>query len=496
MCVMSPFSLYCKHHVDYTERDPRDISQAIFSEYGHTHEAKLMHDRYDKKPVSKDQSADNALKRTKSRQQASKPVRLHANRAWRIKDPAERAAQLDRDRARAFGKTLSLMRKGEESLLEPELCFLPEGMHGTPDILEKREGESSLGSFHYVAKEIKSSKKIKRKHVLQTAFYNLMLGHIQGYTPAEFYILNADGDDISYAYDDYKDEIVCVLEEILRIKEGHMPPVTYGSGIFPWSNYADKMAISNDDLSLVTGMEGKDRRILQDMGIATIAMLAGADPAALNEAGIKRKRAQTHIARATALKNNEAIMMGSRVTMQDAPTEIFLRIEDGLSGGVYMIGALLHSSTDTKYVSFVAKGDDGESVMLKKFLDFLDTQHDTVIYYWGSSGKTPLSGLIRKHHEGEEPPDIPMRDLQKVSVRTVAFPVYRLKLKSVAEWIGFKWTDPEGDWGKGFLMYRRYIRDDTRQGDLDYIQTYNRDNCEAIRAVWEWLRDHDRLKLI
>lgn len=490
LCVTSPFSLYCKYHVDYAERDPRDVSQAIFSEYGHSHEAKLMQDRYIKK--SEDKPTDDAHNHTTIR--AHRPVRPRMGRAWRVQDPVERAAQLDQARARAFGKTLLLMRRGEESLLEPQLCFLPQGMHGAPDILEKRQGESGLGQFHYVVKEIKSSKKIRRKHVLQTAFYNLMLGHIQGYTPAEFYILNAYGEDTVYAYDDYKDEIDKVIEEVTRIKDGYKPPVAYGRGIFPWINYTDKTAISNDDLSIITGMEGRDRRILEDMGISTVAMLADTDPAALKRAGIRHKRALAHVARASALKSGEAVMMGPLATIQSSSTDIFLRIEDGLSGDVYMIGAQLYSPADTGYVSFVAKGDGGEAAMLNGFLDFLNTQHNAAIYYWGSGGKTPLSRLMRKHCDGMDPPPIPMRDLQKVSVQTVAFPVYRLKLKSVAEWIGFEWTDPEAEWGKGFHMYRRYIRDDACQDCLEYIQTYNRDNCEAIHVVWKWLYDHGRLK--
>lgn len=495
MCVMSPFSLYCKHHVDYTERDPRDISQAIFSRYGHNHEAKLMQDKYAKKPKNKDRPINETRRHTKIKQhQAARPVRPRASRAWRIQDPVERAAQLDLARTRAFGKTLSLMRQGQESLMEPQLCFLPQGMHGTPDILEKREGESSFGSFHYVVKEIKSSKKIKKKHVLQTAFYNLMLGHIQGYAPAEFYILNAAGEDIVYVYDDYKDEIARVIEEVTRIKEGYKPPVTYGRGIFPWSNYADKTAISNDDLSIITGMEGHDRRILEDMGISTVTMLAAVDPVALKSAGIKKMRAKAHVARAAALKSDEAVVMGPSAAIQRSATDIFLRIEDGLSGDVYMIGAQLHSPTNTKYVSFVAKGDGGEAAMLKNFLDFLDTQHNAAIYYWGSGGKTPLSGLMRKHCDDMDPPHIPMMDLQKISARAVAFPVYRLKLKSVAEWVGFEWTDPEAEWGKGFLMYQQYIRDDTCQDCLEYIRTYNKDNCEAIHVVWKWLYDHGCLR--
>ena len=213
-------------------------------------------------------------------------------------------------RVQSFGKTLQLMRTGADNLLEPQLCFFPLGLHGSPDILERRDGESNLGSYHYVVKEIKSSRKIRRKHVMQAAFYNMMLGEIQGHAPEEFYLLNAAGEDAAYSYADYKEEIAGVLSGVADVKGGEMPPVAYGRGVFPWSNYCDRMAVQRDDLSLITGMDGDRRSKLELHGIGTVAALLEADVSGLAEAGIRQEEARTYVARAAALKTDEAARLG------------------------------------------------------------------------------------------------------------------------------------------------------------------------------------------
>ncbi|MYB29968.1 MAG: hypothetical protein F4Y18_02890, partial [Cenarchaeum sp. SB0663_bin_5] len=83
--------------------------------------------------------------------------------------------------------------------------------------------------------------------------------------------------------------------------------------------------------------------------------------------------------------------------------------------------------------------------------------------------------------------DIPMVNLQSLVNNTVAFPTYRDRLKLIAEWIGFEWSDAEAEWGKGVMMYTKYIQNTARQDCLDYIIMYNKDNCLAMAVILDWL---------
>ena len=495
----SPFSLYCKQFVDRSERDPPDASQMLFSEHGHSHETRLMKELYsegDKPGIPAERAAPKLPGTPRPRRRGHEGGGGRGRRRRRWVSPEEHATQLDRARVQSFGKTLQLMRNGADNLLEPQLCFFPLGLHGSPDILERRDGESDLGSYHYVVKEIKSSRKIRRKHVMQAAFYNMMLGEIQGHAPEEFYLLNAAGEDAAYSYADYKEEIAGVLSGVADVKGGEMPPVAYGRGVFPWSNYCDRMAVQRDDLSLITGMDGDQRSRLELHGIGTVAALLEADVSGLAEAGIRQEAARTYVARAAALKTGKETRLGPNIPVPDTPTTIFLRVEEGMNGEAYMMGALARTGDAEEYAPFVSAGPEAEGSTLREFLEFIGRWRDYTIYYWGSGGETPLSRLVRKYHIGEEgaAPEIPMTDLQRLAASVVAFPTYRAKLKLVAEWMGFRWTDEEADWGKGVLMYRWHVQNPERPFYLNYIKTYNRDNCRAIATVWDWLVERGYLE--
>ncbi len=458
--LKSPFSLYCKNFVDHSEMDSYDYSQEIFTKYGHDYEGELLNKKYPDIPHKK-----------------------HSQK----KQTKHRKTNPDNTRKRNFQKTLYHMYNGTESLLEPLLCFLPWGMHGSPDILERQEGESNFGEYHYIVKEIKSSKKIKQRHTMQAAFYNMMLGEIQGYIPEKFHLLNGAGDDIEYSYKECREELASILTKIVKIKNGHVPPALYGRGIFPWSNYCDKMAIHNDDISLISKIGDGTRLILEENGINTLTKLLDYNMQKLLELKIKPKEAHYYITKATALKTKSAVGFGSVVPISSVENEIFLRLDEGMNGEPYMLGVLTRNKKSKEYMSFISTGPGQDDKLLSEFLLHLKNINNFEIYYWGSDGETPITKLIQRYHSENIIHDIPMVNLQSLVNNTVTFPTYRDRLKLIAEWIGFEWSDAEAEWGKGVMMYTKYIQNTARQDCLDYIITYNKDNCLAMAVILDWL---------
>lgn len=482
----SPFSLYCKHFVDRSEKDPPDVSQTLFTEHGHSHETRIMREMY----------PDEASPRTSEAPPPKEVPRREAPRLRRPRrwlSPKEHAARLDKSRVSEFAKTLAMMREGVQTLLEPQLCFFPRGMHGSPDILERRDGESFLGGHYYVVKEIKSSKRIRRKHIMQAAFYNVMLGHIQGRLPEHFHLLNADGEAAEYEHARYAKEIEDVVAGVAGVMEGNVPPVWYGGGIFPWSDYSDKVAVQNDDLSLIPGMDRKTRQVLKERGMGTVEALLEAGAGALRRAGVSPADTAVYTTRAESIKSGNPVRRGPTLTMQRAEADVFLRVEEAMSGEVYMIGALIRCGDARRHHTFVSAGPDDEARMLDGFLGAVGNLGQCAIYYWGS-GEAVISRLVKKHRDGAVP-HIPMTDLQQLAASLVAFPTYRDKLKMVAEWMGFTWRDPDADWGRGVTAYRQYAADRSRSDCLTYITHYVEDNCAAVERVWDWLLEHRCVEL-
>ena len=54
-------------------------------------------------------------------------------------------------------------------------------------------------------------------HILQAAFYNLLIGKIQQHVPKEFYIINGYKKETSYLWCDWELSLVVTLENIMKI---------------------------------------------------------------------------------------------------------------------------------------------------------------------------------------------------------------------------------------------------------------------------------------
>ena len=121
----SPFSLFCKYHADPAKKDPPDPFRDALSKSGIEHESNMLEADY----------PDLVTVKRKTREDG-------------------------------FGAALRYMADGATSLAGFSLFWLPEGLHGYPDVLERHEGESVFGSYHYVVREIKSATNIKGSHIL------------------------------------------------------------------------------------------------------------------------------------------------------------------------------------------------------------------------------------------------------------------------------------------------------------------------------------------
>ena len=127
--VKNPFTLWCYIHAPEEEKDQISEYQQMLFDAGNDHESSVIKDLY-----------PNAI-------------------------------EVDtKDREEAFKKLLKLMKEGAETFHNFPVFW--EGLNGNVDILQKVEGKSELGDYHYIVKEIKVAKNIKEHHKVQAWFYN------------------------------------------------------------------------------------------------------------------------------------------------------------------------------------------------------------------------------------------------------------------------------------------------------------------------------------
>ena len=464
--AVSPFAVHCRHFVDESEMDPDDPYMEQLSEHGNQHEDDVHEHRYpDAKPAVFDTPEDG------------------------------------------FMQSIDGMVNGTVALLGYDLFYLPLGLKGKPDVLEKAQGKSDFGDYHYIVKEIKLARNIKKSHILQAAFYNLMIGKIQGYVPDTFYLINMDEEEFGFKFADYENELMAAIDGVNAIRDGSVPSPVYGSGPYPWRTYSDKKAMESRDISLVSGIGSEKRKALEGRGLTTIDDLAGCDVSDLvSMKGIGKKTATSYMLSAKAMVSGKPVRKSQdRLVLPNTETEIFLDLEgldilNAISGSEqekpqtdYLIGVLVRSNGKERYIGFVAHDADSEEKMLLEFLDFVKNQKDYAIYHWHHYERTHLSKMMDLYGIEESVRDLVlsesvMFDLHKISTALYAFPVPGTSIKTIAKWMGFEWKHQDVGAMSSIILYQQYARNNKANRDkLEMVLDYNRDDCKATVIIKDWL---------
>ena len=458
--ITSPFKIHCDNFVSKDEKDKITEYQKLLFQKGKDHETQFVRDTYpEMAPIQYTNPEDG------------------------------------------FKLSIESMISGIDTLHGMPIYFLPEGLYGITDILEKsNKGSSIFGKYHYTVKEIKLAKNIHAGHLLQGAFYNYLLGQIQGIIPKTFSLINGDGEESIHEYSDHESSLFDSIEGVRKILQGEEISPTHGSCGFPWESYCDKKAIETNDISLVAGISLKTKNRLDDK-LKTVEDLAQAkilDLMAIK--GIGKKTAIKYVNTAKAIQSKtHTIIDKEKIDFPERKVEIFLDLEgiDPTNADEeiplidYLIGILVRTNSKEKYIAFTAKDTNYEEEMLLEFLEYMKKQKDYVIYHYHHYEKTHLSKMMEKYEIEEKTRKLVLDhliDIYKVATDSVVFPTYGNGLKKIAPYIGFSWRHKDVSATESISIYLDYATNPEENKDrFQKVIDYNEDDCVATRVIKDWL---------
>ncbi len=461
-CI-SPFMVYCDKFAPQDKKDPINEYDKLLLEQGKKHE--------------KDTIASNYPE--------LKPVQY-------------------KSLEEGFMMLLLEMKKGSQVMCGMPAFYKPEGLNGIFDVLERNTGHKSVfGNYYYVVKEIKLARNIQNAHVFQAAFYNYLLGKIQGYTPENFYLINRDNQETEQPYSET--ELLTKIRDIREILAGKKVEPTYGACMWPWETFNDEEAIKTRDISLVSGVGQSFKQKLVAKNLHTVEDLA---KASLNDLtsikGIGEKTASKFLNNSRALTWGKHACLGA-CEFPKKSVEIFLDLEgtgeqvqdEELVAIDYLIGVLVRINGKTQYIPFVAHTLSGEKEMFQEFIRWVVSNKDYTIYHWHNYEKTHLQRLTERYDFSKEAEPIlqNMRDLYKDATSNFAFPTYGNGLKQIAAYIGYKWKHADVNAMESIALYFQYIQDPTKNKEkLEKVIDYNQDDCTATMLIKDWLMQESKNK--
>ena len=452
----SPFGLYCRHFVNPSNKDPMDEAMEYYARLGRDHETATTSRLYPGVKAAKGESMSDA-----------------------------------------FLSAIREMEAGAQTILNGALMDRPNRMMGEPDVMIRDGGKSVFGDYHYRVQEIKSTANIRTHHILQTAFYNRLLGGIQNYTPGTFSILDGNGNERQYLYSEHSGLLDDTMAGVEAVLGGRKPTPTYGACPYPWSTYNDMEAVRTGDISLVGGLGVRRKEALAGRGITTLDGLIEAGSDGLTAVkGVSAKTARGYIVSARALKTGRPERRdGHTHTLRQEGVEAYIGFEgfdDGKHYTVFLIGAVVRSRDSEHYMPFLADRG-GEGRIMRDFLAYMSQLKPAAVYHWHNFERTQLMRMVREHGigDGESAPFTSggmLQDLHRMAAGMYAFPVPGTSIKLLAPWMGFKRRRQDVSVPSPGMAYRRYVENGERgAAGMQNVIDNNHDYCAAMLVVKKWL---------
>lgn len=399
----------------------------------------------------------------------------------------------------ALKNTMRAMVEGVAAIYQPQLWDLGEETYGRADLLVRDDTEGSgLGPYHFRLVEIKRAKSLQDYHVMQAAFYNRMLGRIQGRNPASLTIALRDAiETISYAGRERELDAIIGTWRALRdgscVPEPGRPPDVTDS---PWRVYGKALVESKKDLVLLAGVGARERERLHKAGFDRVDQLWNLGLEEIIEIVGPQHGNQVHSVAQAYKTGQPSLKPKCRLTIPRAPRHLYFDFETSDEihptepPHVYLIGCW--DAERDRYIKFLARGAADEERIFRKFLAYVEDVEQTCLYHWADYEIVQMMQVLQRWPRLEESlrQVIPSCvDLMRVIKSAVYLPVPSFSLKCVAPALGFRWRQNDFDAFDSMVCYWEYL-DSGNDSAIRRALVYNEDDCRAMWHVDRELTKH------
>lgn len=391
----------------------------------------------------------------------------------------------DADWGLAAERTADLMRSGAPGILQGVL--LGERRLARPDLLERVDGESDLGDWHYVPGDVKSAFEARTDAVLQIGFAARLLERVQGRRPERGFVILGDGSRESFALDEVGASIDAAIARAEDVVSGAVATAPFFSAACArcrWRSTCLPELKAARDASFVHGLTRAMRSALARRGVATVDDLAACDPDALRRAGAPPDGLERLRRQAEALSRGTASGMRPISVPAGSAPDLFLRIEvDPLERREPFLFAW---GTADRAEAAIALDDASRLAALARLASDLEGSPSAPVFTFGVETARALGRLADR---AAWPParigDLEGRvvNLAPLVRRRAALPVFHYRFEEVAAFVQGR-PRPEPDAPEDALFVTLAAEREDARGALEDA---GRRAVASLAAIRRWL---------
>ena len=401
--------------------------------------------------------------------------------------------------------TKRLVDEGVPVIYQAQLIDKENGLSGYPDFLIRNE------NGEYQAADAKLSLSEDKKEIqVQLGFYRRMLG---SNLPAIVFLGDGNEATIGDEANDITDQFITEMRELLA--DDNEPKVQYSHSkcrACTYYTYCKPSFETNEELSLLYGIQGRAALGLEAIGIKTISKLAATVPSTIPDVpylkgDIKKQRA---VLQAKSYLTNEVIQLYP-ISLPEG-VWVHFDIEDNPLTGtgkkhVYLWGFFTPEYHNDNFEYVWTDHDDEDKQGWLKFLDKIEQYRQRypalILAHYSSHERTTIRSYAERYGMEDNTTvtyllgdSSPLFDMQKPVLDNLVLPLQGYGLKDICkhkDLVNFQWQDDDSGSQWSVVQFNRFLTEknpETKVKLKSDILGYNRDDVIATRRLEEWLREN------
>ncbi len=370
--------------------------------------------------------------------------------------------------------------------------ILAENLTSRVDRLKKIDLEGSFGSYSYIPILLRNVKYL-RKPIIMEGVYAAYVCSLFQEANIDYFQIYRNNEYETHSTENLIDELKEDIVKIDKILAGELkisPNYTRSCRVCEWRKYCKKLVADSLDVTLISGIGKRIKKLLLDYGITDVPSLAQVDLNDLKMENVSRKELEYLVLQAQSLVDKKEKIRG-QVDFPSSSYELYVDIEGSSHHNfVWIIGCLLRKGTEHRYLHFLAESPQKEEQMFRSFLKFLEELNGNyTLYHWSLAEPQYFQNLASKYSiKSKRIVELihSSFDLFPVFKNKIILPVYTYTLKDVANWLGFEWFDPLVDGATSIILFDKWYFHNDREA-LEKAISYNSDDCKALLIIKDYL---------
>jgi predicted RecB family nuclease len=358
------------------------------------------------------------------------------------------------------------------------------------------EGRAATAQF--VPYRFEFVNKIAKTHKLMLAFDALLLSEALGREVTLGKIVHGDSQvTLKVKMPAVVGEVRKLIEEISALLARNSPPdlvLNRHCSQCEFQTLCRDQARERDELSQLSGLLEKDRKMLHGKGIFTVTQLSYTfRPRRRGRESRGKQEKHHHSLRALAIRENKIHAVGiSERKLEGTP--VFLDVE-GLPDrdSYYLIGIRVQTAEGSVQHSFWADDAKDEGLIWNNLLGVLAEITNPHLIHYGSYETTFLKRMCERYGMPPESSKVSnavnhATNLLSFIYAHIYFPTYSNGLKEIAGYLGFRWSGPLTS-GLDSIVWRQRWEASISAPLKQTLLDYNQQDCEALELVANRLTD-------